>query len=93
MPKSLPQVVRVPYSVLVYDKRAARYRAPSGRFLDPRTVRLTVEADIDATKARMESHASRVQSGQLDVREWRDLQAREVKHLHLANVAAIASQS
>lgn len=85
---STPQTLRVPYSALVYDRRAARYRGVDGKFKDPRAVRQIIERDIDATKARMESHARRAQSGQISVEAWRDLQAREIKALHLANLAA-----
>ena len=86
MSKSL-QTLRVPYSALVYDKRACRYRGAAGKFIDPRTVRQTIEKDIEQTKVRMESHARRAQSGALSVPEWRDLQAREIKALHLAHLA------
>lgn len=85
MPK-LP-AIRTSYSSLVYDPASARYRGPDGRYLSNADVRRRIDEDIDATKARMRSHAERAQRGEISVNEWRDLQRDEIKKLHLNNVA------
>jgi len=95
------RVLRVPYSAVTYDRRVARYRLLNGRYASPQTVRAVIDADIDATKTRLEAHARQVQQvagrvmtgeatqNDLDaaVARWRDVQAQEIKGLHLANLA------
>lgn len=102
MPNKDRRVLRVPYSNLTYDKRAGAYRGDGGQFVAYSDVRGIIERDIVARRERIEAHATALQraaratlageSPQADyaraVEQWRKKHAREVKSLHLAEVAA-----
>lgn len=72
---------------LIWNRRARKYRGSNGRFLSPIQIRNLIDNDIRATKEQMAALFARLQAGELELAEWRLMQARLIKHVHIANYA------
>lgn len=97
-----PNLRNLPVSPLRWNKVRQQYILPNGRFVSQGTVRDIVDADIEATAARvakigqtLQKVGLRYQAGIIDqatftnaVENWRTLMREQVKGLHLANAAA-----
>lgn len=83
-----PNLQRVGYSSLTYNAKACRYVGATGRFLSPQRVREVVDADIANRAERMQRLAAQVASGEINSAEFGAQMRKEVKAVHLVNVAA-----
>lgn len=95
MPKSSPLVARVPPSAARYSAALAAYAGTP-----PQAVRAALETDMDATRARMERHATALKSAaerfkadgdvgtwRQSVAAWQNVQAAEVRASILSGYA------
>jgi hypothetical protein len=76
-------------SAFTFDDDALRYRsAATGRFVSDRAVKQAINTLIDRAQREMSVLAALVANGTLDVGQFQDRFAAELKNLHLATAAA-----
>src|SRR3954454_21394217 len=71
-----------------WDRTAGRYRDATGRFVPAPAVREAVEAVIDGSADRLGRLADQYNRGRISLTEFQQSFVREVKALHLAQLAA-----
>lgn len=83
----IPSTARVGYSAFTFDPKVQRFRAPNGRFMPPSQVRAIIDDDIEVTGDRLVEIGRQLKRGDISLEEFREKLSREIKALHLAEVA------
>lgn len=92
--KSTPTFARLQAQVfssrLVYDLRTARYHDPSRGYaiISFKEARQVIDAEIDASATRMKRYGREYAAGTININQWRDSMAAEIKLNHFINYAA-----
>jgi hypothetical protein len=72
----------------LFTNSRGQYIDARGRFVGARQIRDIIDRDIDATSERLQSLAAQLREGRISIDYWANAMAVELKHLHLANLAA-----
>jgi hypothetical protein len=76
-------------TVFLWDESALRYRsATTGRFVSDRAVKQAINTVIARSQAELRSLAAQAASGELNLADFQDRMAAELKNLHLTATAA-----
>jgi hypothetical protein len=74
-----------------WNERAARYVAPSGRFVSRAAVRDALDAALDHSAQTIRALTEGLRTSAVALPDWRLQMAREVKSVHLAIAAEVES--
>lgn len=72
----------------LFTNSKGQYIDALGRFVGAQMIRSIIDSDIDMTGERLASLAAQLRAGNISVEDWANAMAIELKHLHLANLAA-----
>ena len=74
---------------LTFQGNPPRYRdTATGRYVPPAVVRTVIDDEITATSERLKEHGRALQRGDIDLNQWRDNMAADLKLLHIASYSA-----
>lgn len=71
-----------------YSERAGRYVAANGRFVNRAAVRAELDRTLDNASKALKAITQQYRDGAINVLEWREAMAAQIKTVHLAAAAA-----